>query len=67
MSSIINPDEQTRQQAYLNMKASQNALNNIPSGNKQQGRHDRKALFSTLAILAALVIVLILLSSLKFL
>ena len=64
MSGFINPDEQNRQQAFLNMRASQNAVNNMSqSGSgKRQSKQDRKALFTTLAVVAALIVALVLLS-----
>lgn len=64
MGSLINPDEQNRQQAFLNMRASQNAVNKMSqSGSgKQQPKQDRKALFTTLAVVAVLIVALGLLS-----
>ena len=64
MGSLINPDEQNRQQAFLNMRASQNAVNKMSqSGSgKRQPKQDRKALFTTLAVVAALIVALGLLS-----
>lgn len=64
MGSLINPDEQNRQQAFLNMRASQNAVNKMfQSGTgKRQSKQDRKALFTTLAVVAALIVALVLLS-----
>lgn len=64
MGSLINPDEQNRQQAFLNMRASQNAVNKMSqSGSgKRQPKQDRKALFTTLAVVAALIVALVLLS-----
>lgn len=64
MGSLINPDEQNRQQAFLNMRASQNAVNKMSqSGSgKRQPKQDRKALFTTLAVVAVLIVALGLLS-----
>lgn len=64
MSGLINPDEQNRQQAFLNMRASQNAVNNMSQAGtgKRQSKQDRKALFTTLAVVAALIVALVLLS-----
>lgn len=64
MSGFINPDEQNRQQAFLNMRASQNAVNNMSQAGtgKRQSKQDRKALFTTLAVVAALIVALVLLS-----
>ena len=69
MSGFINPDEQNRQQAFLNMRASQNAVNTMSQTGvrKQQPKQDRKALFTTLAVVAALIVILILLSYLGIL
>ena len=64
MGSLINPDEQNRQQAFLNMRASQNAVNNMSQAGtgKRQPKQDRKALFTTLGVVAALIVTLVLLS-----
>ncbi len=64
MSGFINPDEQNRQQAFLNMRASQNAVNNMSQAGtgQRQSKQDRKALFTTLAVVAVLIVALGLLS-----
>lgn len=64
MGSLINPDEQNRQQAFLNMRASQNAVNNMSQAGtgKRQPKQDRKALLTTLGVVAVLIVALGLLS-----
>jgi len=66
MPSPINWDEQKRQQEFRNWKTSQQALNQMPKGvkTKGEGRKDRKTLITTIAVLAALFLVLVLLSRL---
>lgn len=69
MPGHFNIDEQKRQQQYLNWKASQNALNNLPKDvkTKGQGSHDRKALLTTVGVIAAIVVALVVLSKLGIL
>lgn len=69
MPGHFNIDEQKRQQQFLNWKASQNALNKLPKNvkTKGEGRRDRKALLSTVCIIAAIVIALLVLSKIGLL
>lgn len=64
MSGCFNFDDQKRQQQYLNWKASQNALEKMPKDVKTKGedRKDKKALITTVVIIAAVFAILILLS-----
>ena len=62
--STINPDEQKRLQDFRNWNTTQQALDALPKNvkTKAPGRRDRRTLLTTLAVIAALLLGLLLLS-----